>query len=154
MCPNPGIIFSCDLNEEKFSIFNNFCTIGYYIMKATWCTPIHWELSNSTKSATKRDCGLRDFNMTNKTKQTNFLRSSVYLQPWEMFHQLWWIDFFMMALMFDKIQLAWQYQNCWHLNSVKLSLNMEIYLWKMVVVCFVCHVEIGVSLFKFLEDVH
>jgi hypothetical protein len=31
---------------------------------------------------------LRDFNMTNKTKQTNFLRSSVYLQPWEMFHQL------------------------------------------------------------------
>jgi len=75
MCPNPCIIYSYDLNEEKCSIFNNFCTVGYYIMKATGLTSIHGELSNSTKSAAKRDCGLRDVNMTNKTKQTNYLPS-------------------------------------------------------------------------------
>jgi len=32
------------------SIFNNFCTIGLYIMKPHQCTPTHWELiSNLTE---------------------------------------------------------------------------------------------------------
>jgi len=78
MCPNPWIIFSCELNAEKCSIFNNFCTVGYYIMKATWRTSIHWELSNSTKSAAR---GIVVWEMSTwqikLNKQTTFLHRCI-----------------------------------------------------------------------------
>jgi hypothetical protein len=53
-CPNSLINFCFDLNEFSmifFSIFNNFSTIDWNIMKPTECTLTHWEHSGNTKSA-------------------------------------------------------------------------------------------------------
>lgn len=35
------------------SIFNNFSTIGWNVLKPIWCTPIHWGPSNNIESVTR-----------------------------------------------------------------------------------------------------
>ncbi len=44
------LLFCWILIDKNNSIFNNCCTIGLNITKQPWRTPIHWGLSNNTKT--------------------------------------------------------------------------------------------------------
>jgi hypothetical protein len=66
---------------KNCSIFNNFLIVGQNIMKPTWHTHTHQELSNGTKSVTK---GTMVWEIstwqTNKTnKQPSFIDLDVFI---------------------------------------------------------------------------